>query len=269
VCGTVRSTQVGDPEVVYGEGYHDGEDGFFVDTDLPGLNDYLRRAYLHRLELIGEVASPPGRLLDVGCGRGDFLVSARDAGWDVTGVELVDSAARTARERHGFDVRAGRLDDAGLADGTFDVVCALHVVEHVMDAPAFLRQLAALTRPGGHVVVEVPNFASLLRRVQRGSWKHLRPREHVSHFTASTLFDALRRGGLRPVALSSPSYTGAAVEIGQGLSDVGLRWLAGPATRVDRIPALSPWARRALRATERALSRTRLGVVLLAVAEVS
>jgi SAM-dependent methyltransferase len=266
-CGTVRSSRVADPATVYGEGYHDGDDGFFVDTDLPGLHAYLQRAYRQRLDVVHRVAAPPGRLLDVGCGRGDFLVSARDAGWQVTGVELVASAAATARERHGLDVRAGRVEDAGLEQASYDVVCALHVVEHVPDVGALLAQLAGLVRPGGHVVVEVPNFGSLLRRTQRGGWQHLRPREHVTHFTAPTLDAALRRAGLRPVVTASPSYTGAAVEVGQALADVGLRGLAGPATRLDRTRSGSALVRRGVRVLERSLSRGRLGVVLLVVAE--
>lgn len=266
-CGTVRSPQIADPAAVYADGYHDGQDGFFLDTDRPGLHAYLQRAYQHRLARIAQVATPPGRLLDVGCGRGDFLVSAREVGWEVTGVELVASAARTARDRHQLDVRAGRIEDADLEPASYDVVCGLHVVEHVLDVTAFLRQLAAVTRPGGHVVVEVPNFGSLLRRVQGGAWKHLRPREHVAHFTAGTLAAALSRAGLRPVTTSSPSYTGASLEVGQALADVGLRWLAEPATRADRVPAVSPAVRRGLRVLDRALSRQKLGVVLLAVAE--
>jgi 2-polyprenyl-3-methyl-5-hydroxy-6-metoxy-1,4-benzoquinol methylase len=264
-CGTVRSARVDDPAAVYADGYHDGSDGFFVDTDAPGLHSYLERAYRLRLDLLESVVAPPGRLLDVGCGRGDFLVAARTSGWDVTGVELVPSAAAAARDRHGLDVRAGALQDAGLQGG-FDVVCAMHVVEHVLDVPDLLEQLTALTRPGGRVVLEVPNFDALLRRRKGGAWQHLRPREHVTHFTAATLTAVLSRSGLRPVAMWSPSYTGAAIEVGQMVADVGLVELAGPLTRLDRTGA-SPLVRRGLRVVERGLSRSRLGVVLLVVAE--
>ncbi|MCU1601997.1 MAG: ubiG 1 [Frankiales bacterium] len=266
-CGAVRSSEVHDPSEVYGDDYHQGADGFFVDTDAPGLHGYLQRAYAHRLGLLEGAAPGPGRLLDVGCARGDFLVTARDAGWDVTGVELVASAAAAARERHGLDVRAGLLADAGLEPASFDLVCGFHVVEHVPDATAFVRELASYVRPGGHVAVEVPNWGSLLRRRQGPQWVHLRPREHVTHFTAATLTDTLRRAGLRTVRLMSPSYTGATVEVGQALADVGLRELAAPLTRLDRTAA-GPQVRRGIRWVERGLSQAHGGVVLLAVAQV-
>src|SRR5206468_10206546 len=86
------------------------------------------------------------------------------------------------------------------------VVCAFHVLEHMPDTRAFLSELARFTRPGGLVVVETPNYASRLRRVRGERWLHLRPLEHLVHFTPQTIRAAFARAGLEPVRVTTPTW---------------------------------------------------------------
>lgn len=85
-----------------------------------------------------------GRLLDVGCGSGEFLAQMRELGWDVFGVEPDPQAARVAREQFGLTVWPGALAEASFPDGFFDAVTLNHVIEHVADPP----WLAAEVPPG-------------------------------------------------------------------------------------------------------------------------
>jgi SAM-dependent methyltransferase len=95
---------------------------------------------------------PPGqRVLDVGCGRGDFLAKCREKGHEVTGVEADADAAQRARDR-GIEVH-----DSTEGLRSFDVATAFHVLEHVADPLSFVRQLCACVVPGGPVVLSVPN----------------------------------------------------------------------------------------------------------------
>ena len=258
-CRAVVSARIGDPAAVYDDSYHTGESGMFIDTDLPGFRDYLQRVNRERVALLGPVSRPPGRLLDIGCGRGDLLVAAREAGWQVLGVEMVAAAAAVARERHGLDVRTGTLVDAGIPPGSLDVVTGTHLLEHMVDTVEFLGQVRALLRPGGRVFVEVPNWRHPLRVRERGEWRHLHPYEHVTHFTAPTLRAALRRGGFRVELLRSPTWIGTPQTIDRALFDLGL----APWTRlVHRLPR-GQW--RLARAAQALMDRTRTGVVLVAV----
>ena len=144
-----------------------------------------------------------GRLLDVGCGDGGFLAEMRALGWEAVGVEPDAEAAHLARERFGLEVRTGTLEDAGLADGSFDAVTMNHVIEHVPDPVATLRECARVTRRGGRVVVATPNTRSLGRRLFGRSWIGWDPPRHLLLFTPAHLGRVAEEAGLRVVALTT------------------------------------------------------------------
>lgn len=138
-----------------------------------------------------------GRLLDVGCAGGRFLVAARARGFAVFGVEAAEEAARVGRRFFGLDLHVGPLDSYQAAE-PFDVVRANQVIEHLQDPARFLRRLAELVRPGGLVIVATVNYASLSRMLIGPRWRHLGNARngHVSFFTTRTLRRALRDAGL-------------------------------------------------------------------------
>jgi len=219
---------------------------------------------------------PGDAVLDVGCGAGEFAAVAAARGWEVTGVEPMEQAAALARDR-GLRVHTGLLADAALPDGSFDVVSALHVLEHQPDSRAFLRELGVMARPGGHVVLEVPNLASELRERTREKWMHLRPLEHLVQFEPDSLRRALEGAGLELVDLSTPSWVLRSHTLAEGLENVGRgdweRWLAAVSPTREVLPgthAKVPGvvARAALRSTTTRYERRLRGMVLLAIARV-
>ena len=94
-------------------------------------------------------------VLDVGCGRGDFLALARDAGASVRGAEH-NPVAREAATRRGFDVTGADLKTLSSEGLRVDVATAFHIVEHVTDPVGFVRDLVSCVREGGEVVISVP-----------------------------------------------------------------------------------------------------------------
>jgi 2-polyprenyl-3-methyl-5-hydroxy-6-metoxy-1,4-benzoquinol methylase len=111
-----------------------------------------RAIYQHESDLLlAELAGEPGRVLDVGCGLGTWLDVLADRGWETAGVEPNPTARATAARRH-------RMHDAAPKDGGFDLVVLQHVLEHLRDPLATMRQVAAATRPDGHVFVSVPDL---------------------------------------------------------------------------------------------------------------
>ncbi len=141
------------------------------------------------------------RLLEVGAGTGFFLARAVADGFDAIGVEPSDLSASFARTRLGVDVRTGYLDTADLPEREFDAVCMWHVLEHAADPVGLLRDVRARLRPGGRLVIEVPNIESVGARLRRGSWAHLDPGAHVCHFAPGSLTAALERAGFAVVEL--------------------------------------------------------------------
>ena len=155
-----------------------------------------RRA-LRRLPLRALRERPPGRLLDVGSGRGDLGVVAGELGWDVTGLEPSPGAAEAARAR-GVPTEVGTLDDVRL-EPPYDVVVFQHSLEHVAVPCAALERARDLLESGGAVLITVPNFGSWQARAFRDAWFHLDLPRHRSHFTADGLQRLLQRAGFADV----------------------------------------------------------------------
>lgn len=139
---------------------------------------------------------PPGRLLDVGSGRGRFLAAANGAGWDVRGVEFAPASAESTRAAFGIDVVVGDFLNAPL-DSEYDVVTMWHVLEHLPDPTAAIRRAHGLLRSGGRLVVSVPNVDSTQARFGGEDWFHLDPPRHLFHFGPRSLGAMVARCGFR------------------------------------------------------------------------
>jgi SAM-dependent methyltransferase len=175
-----------------------------------------------RLREIGLHRAPPGRLLEIGSGYGLFLAAARDAGWQVRGVELSRTGAEHSRTAQQLDVFCGQLAQAPIVPA--DVVCFWDTLEHVPDPLEFLRQVRRRLAPGGVFALSVPYFSSLPSRILRSRWWTLKPEQHIWHLTPATLQLIAARAGLvitsvltSPLRPANAGRTDSLVAIGNAL----------------------------------------------------
>ena len=171
--------------------WYSGQRYFFIGAGESALEEYQRSdtyaaTYVQRVMAIERYAAP-GRLLDVGCAGGIFLDCARRRGWTVTGLELADWEIEVARQRLGLDVRKGTLASANLEADSFDVVTYWDVLEHTRDPASELEGAYRVLRPGGLLVIAVPNIDSLVARLNGRSWTMINPPEHLFYFSPQTL----------------------------------------------------------------------------------
>ena len=127
-----------------------------------------------------------GDLLDVGCGPGLFLEAARDRGWGVAGMEMNERCVARLRER-GIPVSTRPLEDPDLDDGCCDCLTLWEVLEHLQEPRAALERVRRLLRPGGLLVICVPNFGSLANRILHEEAGTFAGYSHVNFFTGPTL----------------------------------------------------------------------------------
>jgi len=114
----------------------------------------------HKYFLADPLAPRGGELLDIGCGTGNFLAAARDAGYGVSGIELDRNAARFAKERVGlqrvFPLTISEFAEQH-ADEKFDVVTFFEVLEHQAAPVEFLQKVSMVLKPRGMIALSVPN----------------------------------------------------------------------------------------------------------------
>lgn len=196
-CGLVRQqTRPVATASVYGSAYYATDDpkggyaNYFLDA---GVN---RQTFGRRIRSIEQRYGRKGRLLDVGCALGDFVLEAKAAGWDAEGAEISQYAAARARER-GAVVHAGVLEELRLPEASYDVITLYDTIEHFADPLSTLREVQRLLVPGGLVHLVTPNVGGLQSRVLGRRWYHYKPGEHLFYFSPATLRATLERAGLR------------------------------------------------------------------------
>jgi SAM-dependent methyltransferase len=150
----------------------------------------------------------PGRVLDVGCGRGDLGAALISQGWHVDGVDPSAGAVEFARAR-GVDAQSGTLETVAYDDGSFDAVVMRHSLEHVPDPLGDLKRIHRLLKPGGLLLIALPNFDSWERRRFGRSWFHLDLPRHRTHFGPKSLRLALEKSGFDVVATETAGDAGS------------------------------------------------------------
>lgn len=124
-----------------------------------------------------------GSLLDIGAGTGDFLVAAKNRNWQVFGMEPNPSAINLAKEKALFL----ETDLGAFKHQQFDVVTLWHVLEHIPNLDQVILQLSELVKPGGSLIIAVPNFRSYDARYYGKFWAAYDVPRHLWHFSQSSM----------------------------------------------------------------------------------
>lgn len=167
--------------------------------DTEGLPHRIKNWFFRRqaAALIRQLGSPSASILDFGCGSGQFTRCLGDlAGPDqVTGSDFHDEPPAELRGRNYLPaaVRENHV-------GAFDVVIAMHVLEHDDDSEALLGQIVSMARRGGTVVIEVPNIHCIWARLLGRHWDAWYLPYHRTHFSQRALRALMARARLTIVA---------------------------------------------------------------------
>ncbi len=213
----------------------------------------LRRNHLAALERIASHCPPPGRLLDFGSGWGFFLQDAQAAGWGVQGLEPLPGHAIYTRGALDIPVVTDTLRDDTFGSGSFDVVTAFQVFEHLPDPATEIDKIRYILKPGGLLVIEVPNIATPLLKLFCGHHRHF-VQDHLWFFSPHTLARFVRAHGFTPLDVSFPTRR---LTLGY-VADAWLRRFAG-----TRVAEMSLGALRRLRLDDRIVHLNLRDIVMI------
>jgi len=136
-----------------------------------------------------------GKLLDIGCGSGEYLNVIRQFGWDTYGIELNEKAVYIAQSA-GLKVKKGSAEETRYGDSFFDVVRMWNLLEHTISPRRALSEVARILKKGGYLLVFVPNFYSVDRKYFGKYWAGIEIPRHLHHFSAKSLESYLKEAGL-------------------------------------------------------------------------
>ena len=171
-------------------GYTEADNSTYV-SQSSGRMSTFRRC----VKLLEPYAGTHRRVIDIGCAGGFFVKAADEAGWEAHGVEPSRHLVGYARRELGLSrVEQGTLSDRRYPDGFFDAVTYWDVLEHLPDPMQELREVSRVVRPGGAVLINYPNFASVWSRLLGRKWWFVLS-VHLYYFTPETMRKMLDQVG--------------------------------------------------------------------------
>lgn len=150
-------------------------------------------ALKNKLDLINSFQSNKGRILDIGAGTGDFLLTAQENGWQTIGVEPSPRAK-------GIAIKKGILfveDTKELESHSFDTITMWHVLEHVPDLDAQIKELKRLLKQNGTLIIAVPNYKSFDAKHYGTFWAAYDVPIHFWHFSKKAIQLLFAKEGMK------------------------------------------------------------------------
>lgn len=158
-----------------------------------------------------------GRFLDIGCGHGFCIYAAQSLGYDAVGVDIDTEAIDFGRSRLKVDIIKESIDslDTVLPHGSFDVITAWTVLEHLSMPSNCCQQVYTLLKHGGVFAGAVPNIGGILARMRGARWHLMIPPEHLQYFNTLSMKRMLAEAGLVPVFVGTvPLYAAPYFSLG-------------------------------------------------------
>lgn len=145
-----------------------------------------------RIKLVRKYRKNPGKILDIGCGDGSFLVGIKRYGWDVLGADTSPAARDCMADKKLPLLKSGFLD-SDIGAESMDAVTYWYSFEHLANPAEYLDKTYRVLKKGGILIVSVQNIESLQAVFSGSKWFHLDIPRHILHFSPATLKKILSR----------------------------------------------------------------------------
>lgn len=173
--------------------------GQFYPNDYWGgepTEEWIQNSQSDKTDFIKQCQLEGGRILDVGCGAGFFLRALPEKSWLRYGVEIGSEAAKAAAASLGQEhIFQGTLIESKFEKASFDVITFWSALEHTNEPRMNLVEARRIMKPGGTIVIQVPNAASYQAKIFKGNWFSLDAPRHRYHFNLQNLKQILEATG--------------------------------------------------------------------------
>lgn len=160
-----------------------------------GLIEEKLVGYLSKQKILNmEKFKKTGKLLDIGCGTGNFLLEMKNRGYDVCGIDISPQACKIARNK-GLKIYNGDLKKHHFPGKSFDIVTLWHVFEHLYNPSDILKEIGRILKDDGILIIETPNIDCFSFEIFRGYHFHLDSPRHLYHWTKNSMDLILKKNG--------------------------------------------------------------------------
>lgn len=151
-------------------------------------------ALKNKLKLLNSFKTEEKSLLDIGCGTGDFLLTCKNNGWNVVGIEPNKNAKNIAETKLTSPIYT---DIDNVLSKRFDVITLWHVLEHLPNLEEYISKLKQLLKPSGILIVAVPNFKSYDALYYKQFWAAFDVPRHLWHFSKKSIQELFSKQQLK------------------------------------------------------------------------
>ncbi len=200
LCGFIFLGEVIKSDTLYTEAYYRNPKAFLE----PFFDFALYIFILDRIKLIERYKRGAGKILDIGCGDGSFLLNIKKRGWDVLGVDT-SAAGQDYMVNKKLPILKGDFLNADIEPESMDAITYWYSFEHLANPGEYLEKTYRTLKKSGILVISVQNIESLQAAFSGNKWFHLDVPRHILHFSPSTLKKILSSSGFEILAIEHRS----------------------------------------------------------------
>jgi len=180
-------------EKAYDVTYYGDQETKFKDGPIEKALDSFRTVRAKRL---AKLLPQNARILDIGCGNGNFLeFISRYGNFELHGIERDPKAAARALAKPGMQIKTTPLVEHDFAENFFHAITLFHVFEHLSNPSETLSIIDKILEPGGYLYISFPNIDSCQAKIFKGKWLHLDPPRHLLFFAPKTFIKLIGARG--------------------------------------------------------------------------
>ena len=181
--------------------YEDYKDEKVLEQIRQGNNWLKIQRHLLRFKLIKKY-QPKGKLFDLGSGWGHFLYTGKQLGYEVSGIEISNTAYEYATEELKLPVEHINFFDMEIPKKAYDLITMWDVLEHIPDADEVIKRCNVMLKDGGYVVIQVPQIDSFFAKKLQENW-HMISYGHVNYFSKETIKKLFEKYGFEVKKIKS------------------------------------------------------------------